>query len=89
MEKKKNGKKKEKPDNELERKQREPDQCCGIDATAFIIFVVVGICILLIVIVILAVKLSQPASTSQADLDERTSSMRTKHMINPLHIKMK
>ena len=51
-------KKKKKRENELARKDREPDQCCGIDATAFIIFVVVGICILCIVIVILAVKLS-------------------------------
>ena len=85
----KKNKKKSKRENELERKQREPEQCCGIDATAFIIFVVVGICILCIVIVVLAVKLSQPDKTSQADIDERTNGLRTKHMINPLRLNFK
>ena len=42
----------------------------------------------LIVIVILAIKLSNPSSSSQADMEERTSSLRTKHMINPfIHLR--
>ena len=71
-------KKDRKDETELERKERDPDMICGIDETAFYIFLTVGICIGLIVIVILAIKLSNPNSSSQADLDERTSSLKTK-----------
>ena len=87
MDKDKKADNKKKDETELERKQREPDMICGIDETSFIIFATVGACILLIVIVILAIKLSNPGSTSQADLDERTNSLKTKHMINPWRIK--
>ena len=85
MDPKKDDKKNE--ETELQRKEREPDMICGMEATTFIILATVGACIFLIVIVVLAIKLSNPGSTSQADLDERTSSLKTKHMINPLRIK--